>query len=111
MHGCNKHIGCLSVSVNRIGDGLSVETSNLTIGLSASAYKIRESIKATAYRIGEDFTASANRLGDKLRITCSLVCTVEKNFYLDVVPDYVWLSPDMLSGEFDIISNTRWEIV
>ena len=111
MYGCDNHIGCLSVSANRIGNGLSVETSNLTIGLYASAYKIRESIKVTANRIGEELSASANRLGDKLRITCSLVCTVEKNFYLDVIPDYVWLSPDMLSGEFDIISNTRWEIV
>lgn len=79
--------------------------------LSVSAFKISESIEAVANRIGDDLSASAYRLGEKLRVTCSLVCTVEKNFYLDVVPDYVWLSPDMLSGEFDIISNARWEIV
>ena len=76
-----------------------------------SAFKISETIKAAANRVGNDLSASAYRLGEKLKVTCSIVCTVEKNFYLDVVPNYVWLSPDMLSGEFDIISNTRWEIV
>lgn len=102
---------CLSVSVNRIGDELNVNSSSLTDALVISAFKISESIEAVANRIGDDLSASAYKLGEKLRVTCSLVCTVEKNFYLDVVPDYVWLSPDMLSGEFDIISNTRWEIV
>ena len=111
MYGCNNHVGCLSVSANRIGDGLNVNSSRLTDALVISASKISESIKAAANRIGDDLSASAYKLGEKLRVTCSLVCTVEKNFYLDVVPDYVWLSPDMLSGEFDIISNTRWEIV
>lgn len=110
MHGCDT-IRCLSVSVNRIGGGLSVNSTRLTDALVVSAFKISESIEAVANRIGDDLSASAYRLGEKLRVTCSLVCTVEKNFYLDVVPDYVWLSPDMLSGEFDIISNTRWEIV
>lgn len=102
---------CLSVSVNRIGNWLNVNSSRLTDALVVSAFKISESIEAVANRIGDDLSASAGILSGQLRVTCSLVCTVEKKFYLDVVPDYVWLSPDMLSGEFDIISNARWEIV
>ena len=55
---------------------------------------------------------SAKRIDSKISISCSLICTINKSAYLHVNPNYVWLTPDMLSsGEFDIISNVNWNIV
>lgn len=46
----------------------------------------------------------------RLKVHGSLVCSVGGGTYLRVSPDYVWLTPDMLSGEFDIFSNVSWKI-
>lgn len=91
MYGCNNNIkGCLSVSALRIGGRLNV-----------SACVLNEGIKV-----------SAKLIGRKIIVACSLICTVNKTPYLNVSPNYVWLTPDMLSsGEFDIISNVNWNIV
>ena len=83
MYGCNCHIGCLSGSVTRVGS-----EGNEFMGLSGSV----------------------TRVGEGLRGYASLVCSTNKDAYLRVVPDVVWLTPDMLSGEFDIYSNVVWRI-
>lgn len=46
----------------------------------------------------------------RLKVHGSIVCSVGGGTYLRVSPDYVWLTPDMLSGEFDIYSNLNWNI-
>lgn len=91
MYRCSDNIkGCLSVSANRIDKRINVDASILNEGLNVAVKPI----------------------GKKVIVTCSLICTINKTPYLNVNPDYVWLTPDMLSsGEFDIISNVNWNIV
>lgn len=48
---------------------------------------------------------------EHLQVCCSLVCGVNTtDKYLNVAPTMVWLTPDMLSGEFNIYSNVNWNI-
>ena len=61
-------------------------------------------------RIGAELYGSITRVGQGLSGSVTLVCSVNKDAYLRVVPDVVWLTPDMLSGEFDIYSNVVWKI-
>ena len=68
-------------------------------------------LTVSAYRVGDGLNVKGNRVGDGLNVFCCVVCTVNKVSYLRVDPDYVWLTPDMLSGEFDIVSNVNWNIV
>ena len=83
MYGCDRHIGCLSGSVTRVGsDG------NGFMGLSGSV----------------------TRVGDGLRGYASLVCSVNKDAYLRTSTDVVWLSPDMIAEVFEIYSNAAWRI-
>ena len=89
MHRCSNHISCLSVNCKRISKDLDV----------------------IALRIGVIPDVRCHQINKGLKVTCSLVCTVNRNAYLRVNPDYVWLTPDMLSGEFDIFSNVNWNIV
>lgn len=89
MHRCSNHISCLSVSCKRIGKDLDV----------------------IAWRIGLIPDVRCHQINKGLQVTCSLVCTVNRDAYLMVEPDYVWLTPDMIGREFDIISNVNWNIV
>ena len=89
MYRCNDTIGCLSVSAKRIGIKPNIIASIIDSKPNVTCKPIRK----------------------KLIVTCSLVCTVNKTAYLNVKPNYVWLTPDMLSSaEFNIISNTDWII-
>ena len=49
-------------------------------------------------------------LNNPLRVTCSLVCSANKEQYLIVDPTFVWITPETLSGEFNIYSNIFWKI-
>lgn len=91
MYGCSDNIkGCLSVAANRVGRRICIYASVLDKGVKVSVKPV----------------------GKNIIVTCSLICTINKSAYLNVNPDYVWLTPDMLSsGEFDIISNVNWNIV
>lgn len=88
MYGCDCHIGCLSGSVTRIGSEL--------VG--------------SASRVGQELLGSVDRLGYGLKGHVSMVCSLNKDSYLRVAPDVVWLTSDMISGEFDIYSNVDWTI-
>lgn len=111
MYRGNDNIGCLSVSAYRIGGSLNVESCKINADIDVSAKRIGVNLNIVASGIDSKPIITCNPIGKKLVVTCSLVCTVNKTAYLDVKPDYVWLTPDMLSSaEFDIISNTDWII-
>lgn len=89
MYRCDDNIGgCLSVSASRIGSGL----------------------KVTACRAGAQASVSASRIGSGLRVTAGIVCTVNRDAYLHVAPDVVWLDSSTVGGEFEIYSNVVWRI-
>ena len=55
-------------------------------------------------------SGSITLVGSELRGCVTLVCSVNKDAYLRVEPDVIWLTPDMIGGEFDIYSNVVWRI-
>lgn len=79
--------------------------------LSVSASRIGKPILCEAEVLNERLNVSVSRLEERLNVSAHLVCTINKSAFLSVVPDVVWLSPDMLaSADFDIISNVKWII-
>ena len=88
MYWGDNSIGCLNVTTELINKGILAETS----------------------RIGSGLRASSGRIGKGIQVACSVICSVNKDAYLRVSPDVVWLTPDMVSGEFDIYSNVIWRI-
>lgn len=84
----NNHIGCLEVSCFKIGAPLEV----------------------SAFRLGNPLGVSCFKIGAPLEVGCFVVCSVNRDPYLSVRPDVVWLTPDMISGEFGIYSNVDWRI-
>ena len=112
MYRCKDNIGCLSASAYRIGKSPNVESYRIKADIDISAKRTGIEPSIIAYIIDSKSNITCKPIGKKLDVTCSLVCTVNKATYLNVKPDYVWLTPDMLSyREFDIISNVNWNIV
>lgn len=100
MYRCDDNIGgCLSVAASRIGSCLSVAASRIGSGL-----------RVTACRAGAQVAVSGQRIGSGLEVTVGIVCTVNRDAYLRVVPDVVWLDSSTVGGEFDIYSNVVWKI-
>lgn len=87
---------CINVTTQCLNTNIDVDVSVID-ELNVSVHYLNDAITVNAYMIG------------RLIIICQIVCGKTLP-YLDVQPDYVWLTPDMLSGEFDIYSNVVWKI-
>lgn len=79
-------MGCISIDISRIGIPLY----------------------CTAGRVGESMYISSQKMGGALIVTCSLVCTTGRDFYVKVVQDEIWLTPN--DALIDVQSNTSWYI-
>lgn len=84
----NNELGCLTGRINRVGCGLDGSVS----------------------RIGHGLTGCIDSVGEGITGFISLVCTVNRDAYLRVSTDVLWLTPEMLSEHFDIYSNVNWNI-
>lgn len=100
MYGCDCHIGCLSGSITRVGSDI-----DQTFGLSGAVTRVGSDREETF-----GLSGGISRVGSDITGYVSLICSVNKDAYLRVSTDVVWLTPDMLSEEFDIYSNVVWKI-
>ena len=66
-------------------------------------------INAQVRRIG-GINASVSRVGG-IKVTVSLLCAINKSTYIKVTPvDAQWIDIDM-SATYNVLSNTKWEII
>lgn len=93
MYGCDCHIGCLSGEAFRIGRSLEGLVSRIGGGLSGNVVRM-----------------GTEKPSQGLSGYVSMVCTSNRDSYLTVSTDVVWLSSDMLGEEFEIYSNVVWKI-
>lgn len=53
----------------------------------------------------------ATRVGKGLSVSCGLVCTVNKESYLHIVPDHIFLMPgNQFRDNTLVYSNVQWKI-
>lgn len=88
MYGCDCHIGCLSGEVKRIGSELN----------------------GFVTRACSELAGNVNCVSQGLKGCVSFVCKLNKDAYLRVSTEILWLTPDMLGENFDIYSNVDWKI-
>lgn len=91
MHKCSNQLkeGCLSVKVTQIRDPTVVKVED----------------------VGRHIHCKVADAAEHLQVCCSIVCSANTtDTYLNVAPTVVWLTPDILSGEFNIYSNVDWII-
>lgn len=89
MYGYSRHIDCVSVT----------------------AYEIGAIPKTSVGCLDTPIFVSVKPINDKIKVSCSVICSINMTPFVVVNPTYIWLTPEMLaSGEFDITSNTDWVI-
>ena len=92
-------------------DCIQVIASLISEPIRVSSYRLDGKLDVSAQTICMDVDVTASRLGSRLVVRCGLVCSVNKDVFLNVAPTVLWISPDMLaSAEFEIKSNTSWFI-
>lgn len=79
--------------------------------LGGSLTRMGERLKGEVLRLGEELRGSLTRKGEWLTGYVSVVCTSNRDAYLAVTKDTLWLTPDMIAEQFDIYSNVKWIIV
>lgn len=88
MYGCSGHVECISAWAREVG---------------AVPNAFAECLDSPIY-------VSVAPLYDDIVVRCSVICTINSSFYLNVSTDTLWLTPDMIAEEFDIYSNVDWRI-
>ena len=78
--------------------------------LSGTLTRIGEELTGEVKRVGNSFLGTLTRIGEGLTGYVYLVCTTNRSSYLVISKDTLWLTPDMLSEQFDIYSNVVWKI-
>lgn len=94
MYGCDCRIGCLTGAITRIGKELEGVITQIGSGGIPSL-----GLSGSIFRVGSGFNGYV-----------SIVCSTNRDAYLSVSTDVLWLTPDMLGEEFDIYSNVNWKI-
>lgn len=91
-------MGCLNVSTEQL---------NVPIYIIANGC---DNLHVNAFIVTPNITVNSTHVGAELKVCCNIVCGTPNNYYLNVTPNVVWLTPDMIGGEFDIYSNVVWKI-
>ena len=110
MYKSSSGIGCLNGSITCIGSGIEGSIICKSDSLKGYVSHIGGELNGAITDLNREINGAIHRVGGSLTGSIHLICTISKDFYLRVEPDYVWLTPDMLSGEFDIYSNVNWKI-
>ena len=102
-------MGCITTHTTRLG-GIRTATARATEPLSIHASRIG-GIQVEARRATPVLGLQASREGGTLRISASLVCTVNHaKGYVRVEPQYVWLTEsNHFRALVEVQSNTAWE--
>ena len=91
-------MGCLNIKATLLNLPVVVGFSLLS-GIECNAWVLNSPLKVTAEK------ASPN-----LVVRGHIVCSVGNSSYLRVSTEVIWMTPDMLSAEFEIYSNVDWVI-
>ena len=102
-------MGCITTHTTRIG-GIRTATERATAPLSLRTSRIG-GIQVEARRTTPVLGLQASRKGGTLRISASLVCTVNHaKGYVRVEPQYIWLTEsNHFHAIVEVQSNTAWE--
>lgn len=110
-------MGCLNVKIEYIKNPLNVTTQRndlIDVGVNyinnqlIVETRLNDLLSIGAIHLNESIYVHINNISS-LNTYCYRVCTTHSE-YLTVTPNIVWLTPDMLNGEFDIHSNVSWRI-
>lgn len=106
----NTDCGCLNGSVGILNTdikgtvGLSAKPINGSVGV------LNISFKGITGFSGKPICGSIGALDTSINGKVGIICTPNTDAYLFVEPEVIWLTPDIMSADFVVKSNTKWII-
>lgn len=102
-------MGCLNITISAIGESLKPRLTSVTDGIKATLSGFE------GLRVALQYTpvmqVSLTGIGEALKVSFSEICTTPQDFYLEVSPNVVWLTPENnFSDNFEVKSNLKWTI-
>ena len=67
-------------------------------------------IKGSVGLVGKPICGTVGMLDTGIKGSVGFICTPNTDVYLFVEPEVIWLSPETLSADFAVRSNTNWRI-
>lgn len=102
-------MGCLNITISAIGESLKPRLTSVTDGIKATLSGFEGLRVALQYT--PPMKVSLAGLGEALKVSISEICTTPQDFYLEVSPNVVWLTPDNnFTDNFEVKSNLKWTI-
>ena len=102
-------MGCLNVTISAIGESLKPRLTAVSEGIKATLSGFEGLRCALQYE--PPLAVSLKGLGEALKVSFSEICTTPQDFYLEVSPKVMWLTPDNnFTDNFEVKSNLKWTI-
>lgn len=102
--------GCLSARISRVSNTLNANIGLANERLVATISRLSGGLKANIGIVDESLIATIGRIGGNLKANVGIICTPNTDVYLFVEPEVIWLTPDTMSADFMVRSNTKWII-
>lgn len=111
MYRCNDNVGCLSVETFPIGENLEVSAFPVSEKGFAETFRLDVPLIAECYSMRENVCLDAFELSRTLDVSCFPICSLNKEFYLKISLETVWLTYDNgWTTDVEINSNVQWII-
>ena len=103
-------VGCLSGRAWRVG-GITDAKCSRVGGVESASLTLLSDIEGVGFGLISGITsAAAGHVGGIKSAACSLVCSLDGTVYLRVRPEDVqWITMEM-GIDYDVISNTNWNV-
>lgn len=102
-------MGCLKITLSAIEESIKPSLTSVTDGIKATLSGFEGLRVALQYSPPMDVSLAG--LGEALKVSFSEICTTPQDFYLEVSPNVVWLTPENnFSDNFEVKSNLKWTI-
>lgn len=106
---------CLQARVTKAAANINVTISQVCNTISLDSMHVhtecKNGLNVDTFVLSQTLHIASINVAQHIKVYCNIVCSaISSTGYLEVSTDTLWLTPDMIGGEFDIYSNVVWKI-
>lgn len=102
-------MGCLKITLSAIEESIKPSLTSVTDGIKATLSGFDGLRVALQYTPAMQVSLAG--LGEALKVSISEICSTPQDFFLEVSPGVMWLTPENnFTDNFEVKSNLKWTI-
>lgn len=104
-------MGCIDAIFTKVNPSFSVDMSRLDTSGELSIGRVDKTIFSLS-EAETSVTLNPSRVNKALNIICTMICSIEDAFYMEVEDKLIWLTEyNDYSDDIEIRANVKWIIV